>query len=273
MNLVNHLLQKPISEYIQSIFHYNDFVPNHEIERIVPTGHIFLLFELDGFTRRTYHNLTLEPSGIHEEAWISGMQRSYLSISAHQNSSMLVIQFKTHGAYPFINQPLYNLTNTVVPAKNIFGSDILSLRKQLLKQPNTERKFHLVNQWLLSIFRKDHSPPKEILNMLEKLEQSLFRNHNEVISKYPKTQKHLINQFKKFIGLTPKVFHRIIRFNGILQEIHQNQKIVWTDIAYQFGYADQSHLIKEFREFSGFNPQEFIIAKHNMDEPNFFPVA
>ena len=89
---------------------------------------------------------------------------------------------------------------------------------------------------------------------------------------YPKTQKHLIAQFKKHFGLTPKVFHRIFRFNKILLQIQNKNLLNWSDIAYEFGYSDQSHFIKEFKEFSGFNPQEFIKAEYHKEEPNFFPL-
>ncbi|MEL6812254.1 MAG: AraC family transcriptional regulator, partial [Bacteroidota bacterium] len=97
-------------------------------------------------------------------------------------------------------------------------------------------------------------------------------NHQSIVSTYPKTQKHFIQQFKKYAGLTPKVFHRIMRFNEILQQIHKKEHIAWSQVAYQFGYTDQSHFIKEFKEFSGFSPEEFIEADHHKDETNFFPL-
>jgi len=74
-------------------------------------------------------------------------------------------------------------------------------------------------------------------------------------------------------GLTPKVFHRIFRFNEILKQLQGKQHLVWAQIAYEFGYSDQSHFIKEFKEFSGFNPQEFINSEYHRDEEtNFFPL-
>ena len=69
------------------------FMPDHSIERVVPDGHIYLIFELDGLTRHTYHNDDLSPKAEFSKAWLSGMHKHYISISAHQDSEMFVIQF------------------------------------------------------------------------------------------------------------------------------------------------------------------------------------
>ena len=92
------------------------------------------------------------------------------------------------------------------------------------------------------------------------------------MAKYPRSQKHLIHLFKKYIGLTPKWYQRILRFNDLLKQIQNKENIAWADIAYRCGYTDQSHFIKEFKHFSGFNPREFIKKEFHQDKPNFFPL-
>jgi AraC-like DNA-binding protein len=89
---------------------------------------------------------------------------------------------------------------------------------------------------------------------------------------YHHSQKQLILNFKKYVGLSPKYYQRILRFNDILQKIHNREKISWAEVAYNCGYSDQSHFIKEFNHFSGFNPQEFIKREFNKEETNFFPL-
>lgn len=73
-------------------------------------------------------------------------------------------------------------------------------------------------------------------------------------------------------GITPKYYQRILRFNEILQHIHQQENICWSNIAHACGYSDQSHFIKEFKHFSGFNPCDFIQQEFNNEEANFFPL-
>ncbi len=272
MQFETHSLKAPLKAYIESIFYFKGFKPDHSIERVVPTGHLFIIFELDGLERNTFDNGTLKPNGNFRNVWVSGMHKNYLSISAHQDSEMFVIQFKTKGAYPFVKTPIHELNNKVITAEQLFGDEILALRTQLLHTEVPQKKFEHAENWLLKRFESSKSAPKEAVAVLEQIQAKPISESKAIIDSYPNSQKHLIHQFKKYFGLTPKVFHRIFRFNEILKHIQNKQQLKWTDITYEFGYTDQSHFIKEFKEFSGFNPQEFINADFHNDEPNFFPL-
>ena len=114
-----HVLKGEISNHVESIFYYEGYQPDHGIERVVPTGHLFIIFELDGIPRHTYDNESLKISGMFSNVWISGLHKHYLSISSHKNSEMLVIQFKTRGAYPYFPIPISNLNNKIVNATDI----------------------------------------------------------------------------------------------------------------------------------------------------------
>ncbi|MEB3345743.1 helix-turn-helix domain-containing protein [Aquimarina gracilis] len=261
-----------LEDYVESIFYFKGFQPDHSIERVVPTGHLFIIFELDGIERNTFDNQTLAVNETFRNVWVSGMHKNYLSISAHQDSEMFVIQFKPAGAFPFFHIPIHRLNNTVILAQEIFGDEIVTLRKQILKSETVVTKFDIATQWLLDRFDTTKIPEAALILILKQLQENSLSTHTTIVKTYSKTQKHLISQFKKYCGLTPKVLHRIFRFNQMLQQIQAQQKITWSQIAYQFGYTDQSHFIKEFNEFSGFNPQEFIEADHHNSEPNFFPL-
>ena len=80
-----------------------------------------MIFELDGFPRHTYDNESLKPNATFTRVWISGMHKHYISISAHENSEMFVIQFKAYGAYPFLHHPIEKLNDLVVPAEEILN--------------------------------------------------------------------------------------------------------------------------------------------------------
>ena len=134
MNFTTHTLKPPLEVHIESMFHFDGFMPDHSIERMVPTGHVYIIFELDGITRNTFDNETLKPNNTYSKVWVSGMHKHYISISVHPDSEMLGIQFKPCGAYPFLHSPIHNMNDTVFSAEEIFGSDILKLREAILKQ-------------------------------------------------------------------------------------------------------------------------------------------
>ena len=265
-------LPSTLNRNIESILYFKDLIPDHTIERIVPTGNVFVVFELDNIPRNTFDNKTLKPLKTFSKVWVSGTHRNFISISAHPHSEMLAIQFKPAGAFPFLHCPLQELNDNVVSAKEVFGKEVLELRENVFVAENPQAKFNLVSNWLENRFDKKKEAPEYLLAFIERLQKEAVSNLNKIIDRYPATQKQLIDHFKKYVGLTPKYYHRILRFNEILKMINQKENISWTNIAYSCDYSDQSHFIKEFFLFSGFNPQEFIKMEFSKERTNFFPI-
>lgn len=272
MTFEHYDLPAPLSKHIESIFYFKDFTPEHSIERLVPTGHVFIIFELDDIPRNTFDNTTLNPINTYKGAWVSGMHRNFISISAHPHSEMLVIQFKPAGPYPFFHFPLQKINEKIMAAEALFGGELPELRRQLLEAENAAAKFTIAAGWLLNRYREGQQPSPDLLNFIERLQKEPVSRFNEIIASYPYTQKQLIQHFKKYVGITPKYYQRILRFNEILKIIHNKEKVNWADVAYHCDYTDQSHFIKEFSLFSGFNPQEFIKKELTKEKSKFFPI-
>lgn len=264
--------QASIAPFIEAIFHYEQFVPDHSIERLVPTGHVFILFELDDIERHTFDNDTLLPNASYSKAFVSGMHRNYISISAHENSEMLAVQFKPYGSYPFLHEKTDLINELVVPAHEIVGDELYQLRQEMINSASTDEKFQLVDNWLQKRFDEQMTPPEDIVQFVSQLQAEPVEGLNELIEAYPASQKKLIEEFKKYVGLTPKYYQRILRFNDLLKRLQNKDEVSWTEIAHDCGYFDQSHFIKEFKHFSGFNPREYIRNDYNKDDTNFFPL-
>lgn len=81
------------------------------------------------------------------------------------------------------------------------------------------------------------------------------------------SERQLERLFKKYIGLTPKYYARIIRFNYIFQLIKSKENS-WAEVVYQSGYYDQSHFIHNFKSFTGEDPSAYFFEQKNM--ANFF---
>jgi AraC-like DNA-binding protein len=82
------------------------------------------------------------------------------------------------------------------------------------------------------------------------------------------SHKHFISQFRREVGLTPKLFCRVRRFQQVLAQIQSQQSVVWTDVAYSCGYFDQAHFVNDFIAFAGVNPSAYLRQKLEGD-PNF----
>ncbi|MDX2246451.1 MAG: DUF6597 domain-containing transcriptional factor, partial [Bacteroidia bacterium] len=154
----HYILPQDLKDHIESIVYLKDFTPDHSIERIVPTGHVFIIFEFDNIPRNTFNNETLKPLKSFSKVWISGTHRNYLSISAHPHSEMLAIQFKPTGAFPFLHCPMHELKDKVVAAEDIFGKEILELRKEIHLAETPQTKFETAANWLTNRFDTRKEP-------------------------------------------------------------------------------------------------------------------
>ncbi|MEQ9500350.1 MAG: AraC family transcriptional regulator [Deltaproteobacteria bacterium] len=272
MNFETHAPSGPGADLVEAVFSFSAFVPDHSIERVVPTGDVFLIVELDGLERHTYDNDTLEPDATFRGAWLSGAHHAYLSISAHEDSAMFVVQFKAHGAYPFLHRPMSAFADRVVPGEALEHLELGALRDALVTAADASARFAVADRWLDARYDASLRPPAAFVQVVERLRDAPASKLQDVLATYGASQKHLIDQFKRYVGLTPKSFQRVLRFNDVLAQMKERRTLSWADIAYRCGYADQSHFIREFKKFSGFNPTGFIERGFDEGEPNFFPL-
>jgi len=272
MQFQTHETDHAAADLIESIFHFKGFQPDHSIERVVPTGHVFLIFELDDMQRSTFDNETLEANAAFTKAWVSGAHQNYISISAHQDSEMFVIQFKAYGALPFLHRPLHEIAGEVVAADQFPEAELLELREAIVAAPDSVDKFAVADGWLDKHYRANLAPPRSIVELTKSLQEQPASKLKEILHSFGGSQKHLIDQFRKYIGLTPKQYQRVLRFNDVFVQMQSDQFLSWSDIAQLCGYSDQSHFIKEFRHFSGFNPESFLKEDFPEEADNFFPL-
>jgi AraC-like DNA-binding protein len=72
------------------------------------------------------------------------------------------------------------------------------------------------------------------------------------------SHKHLITRFRQQIGLSPKTAARLVRFERVWCRLDARRSLDWGQVAAEAGYADQAHLIRDFRQFTGTTPADFL---------------
>lgn len=185
---------------------------------------------------------------------------------------MFVINFHKGKAYPFVQMPLNELTDSVVDGDLVLTNEIMELREMILEAALISEKFKTVENFL---FKKFHS--KLIINpFIEFAVNKIIKAPNQmsieqISNKVGYSQKHLIKLFKDNVGITPKGFLKIIRFQKAINEIAVTRKADWAGIALESGYYDQAHFINDFRSFSGFTPKEYLLKQY--EHLNYIPVG
>lgn len=265
----------PLNHFIEHFFYYEGLSPAHNKERFFPDGNTEIIFDLSENTQYIYDNESLREIQACKYAWVSGVRTRSITIPSGRGSRMLVVVFKKGKAYPFYPMPMSEITDQVVSADVIFGRSVLQLREQLLASTSIEAMFLLLETFMLS--QANDSPGYELKTGC--IEYALFHivNQPNILSVQPLcdqigySQKHFINLFKQQVGVSPKQYLKIMRFQRAIVEIEDHGVIHWSNFAREHGYYDQPHFINEFRSFSGFTPNEYL--KRKTDMLNYVPVG
>jgi AraC-like DNA-binding protein len=257
-----HLPKFPLSQFVENIWYYDGHHAGHSREKILPDGAIELIIDLDAWPKKIFEDEnTTERFRTVNKAWISGERTKYIVIGA-DNVHMIGIRFKPGGAYPFFGFPISELSEYVTELDLIWGRSLYHIRDELLEIDSPERKLLRFEAFLLEQTKRSLEQNKSIAFAIHKLQHSpQFLAIRDLASHIGITQKHLISQFEKIVGLRPKSFARVAKFHKVLQAIEKTQKVEWTSIAYECGYYDQAHFIKEFHNFSGVNPSAYLTQR------------
>lgn len=169
------------------------------------------------------------------------------------------IHFKPGGAYPFLNFPLFELQNQIVSAELFWGDFAVELYERLHAAPSIQARLLLFEVLLRTQL---HNAPHG-LNAVRHGVAEIARHHGTRSIKALGDQmgishNHLLTQFKRMVGISPKALARLYRLKHILHSIDPAQAVDWTQIAHQSNYYDQAHFTKDFRSFTGQNPTDYL---------------
>jgi AraC-like DNA-binding protein len=256
-----HFPQPPLSQFVENIWYVAGNHPEHTREKLLPDGAIELLIDLDPEPKKLFDDENTDHFRLCRKAWISGERTRYIIIGSG-NTCMIGIRFRPGGAYPFFSFPISELNDSVIDLDLIWGRLVDEIRDQLLELETTEDRLVRLESFLLSHARRALEANRLIAFAVHQLQHSpQFLAIRDLANTIGITQKHLISQFEKVVGLRPKSFARICKFQKVLRLIEQEKKIEWSAIVYDCGYYDQAHFIKEFHNFSGLNPSAYLTMR------------
>jgi AraC-type DNA-binding domain-containing proteins len=256
-----HFPKLPLSQFVENIWFVAGNHPEHTREKLLPDGAIELIIDLDPEPKKLFQDEHSEQFRSCKKAWISGERTRYIIIGSG-NTSMIGIRFRPGGAYPFFSFPISELNDSVIDLDLILGRLVDDIREQLLEVDSPEARFVLLEAFLLGHVRRSLEADRLIMFAVRQLQHSpQFLAIRDLANTIGITQKHLISQFEKVVGLRPKTFARISKFQKVLTTIEQQKKVEWSAIASDCGYYDQAHFIKEFQAFSGLNPSAYLTQR------------
>jgi AraC-like DNA-binding protein len=251
-----------LGPYVECYWFIDSDDPEQHQQKIIPDGFTEIIFHLGDPYRI---NLSGEWE-MQAKVLIAGQISKYFFLENTGRSKVVGIKFTPAGLTHLFGLQMNALTDKVLPFGAVKLFFLQQLQEQLHKGLNQDEIVVLVEKSLQAFIN-----PKPDERIDKAIGQVLQTNGTVPIAELCKSlfvnERQLQRLFQKYIGLSPKFYARIIRFNYIFQLLEKGHNS-WTEISYHSGYFDQSHFIRDFKAFTGEDPSRYFFDEANM--ANFF---
>jgi AraC-like DNA-binding protein len=274
-----HIPRFPLNEFVETFIYYEGVQHPHKIDRFLPNGDVEILIDFHDAPQYIYDNNTLTEIQACNRVWASGFRTEPITIPSGHDATMMVIAFKKGKAAPFFPFPMNEIANSVVDADLVWGTDFAALRGHLIETRDIDRRFAIVEDFLIGEFQSQLAINPCVAFAVGEMTKnpdhiSIARMNNRI----GYSQKHFTEMFRRSVGVTPKSYLKIMRFQKAVELIATIHEIDWVQISHDCGFYDQAHFINDFKHFSGFTPTKYAEIQTNYQNyianyQNYIPVG
>jgi AraC-like DNA-binding protein len=270
--LARHYIPRPpLSEFVDLLWLYEGYSQPHDKERLLPNGCMELVINLREDHAGVYDRRAPNQFQATRGAILIGVQSEFFVIDTAQQGSVIGAHFKPGGAFPFFKLPAGEFHNQHLSLDLVWGRAAGELRDRLLEAPTPEEKFQIFEDSLLAHVSKPLSGHPAVNFALREFgDPRRATSVADVTGQIGLSSRRFIDVFNDQVGLTPKLYCRVRRFQRVLRQVGMRRDVDWTDVALECGYFDQAHFIHDFRAFSGLSPTAY--AAHRTEHLNHVPI-
>jgi AraC-like DNA-binding protein len=252
----------PLGHFVELLWLYEGYRPAHPKERLLPTGTVEIVFDLREDRILTYGRREKMQPFYLSGSVVCGAHSEFFVIDTASQDGVMGVHFRPAGAYPFLKLPNGELHNQHVDLGSLWGwQAVRDLRERVLAEPTPEGKLRRLEEALLARARGGFERHPAVAYALGEFHAATGgRSIAAVTDRTGFSARRFIDVFEKEVGLTPKLFCRVQRFQKVLHTIQSGCAVDWAQIALDCGYYDQAHFIHDFRAFSGINPSAYLAA-------------
>lgn len=230
-------------------------------EAVLPNGVVELMINF-GPTQRVHAYGDREVDEPFRWSWLAGIQDQRLVVGSPEGVNHMGVRFRPGGAHAFFDLPMDEVTNQVVELDDLLGPAAGELRERAAAAASDLERARAVERWLVGRRYAVHPHYATIRRALDLLQASAFGlSIGELCEQLGLSDRHVLTQFRRVVGLSPKTMSRIARFQAVVGATEGREEVDWSRLAYRFGFADQSHLVREFRRLAGVTPTEFLARR------------
>jgi len=195
-----------------------------------------------------------------------------LSMSNQRGIDILGIKLKPSAIYVLTGVDMHHLVDDIVPIEDVWPKmEVRALCETLHACWEARSMIDTLERFLLGKLREREALTKDprILLAATGMETLRWNSVADIKEFTCFSERSLERHFKQRMGMSPKTYLRVCRFNAVKARLDQTPSCSWQELAFTSGYYDQSHFIKEFKRFSGKTPGEYL-AHANAAAASFF---
>jgi AraC-like DNA-binding protein len=267
MDYISHIPAPPLNTYIYDLYYIDGQSPYPRL-KVSPDAMLHLMVNL-GQPFEIYAPNQAAPFATCNESWWIGLWSQYWIVDWSRPVQFYGVHFKPAGVYPFLRLPLSELHNQVVPVEAIWGQFAAEIREQLYAAPTVQAGLALLERLLLT--RLTEAPHG--LDVVQCAIAQIARQHGALSIRALSdqvgiSQNHLLTQFKRMVGVPPKDLARFYRFAHVVYSLDPSKEVDWGLIVHKSRFYDLSHLNKDFVEFTGHNPTDYLRLRRRFHDEN-----
>jgi AraC-like DNA-binding protein len=159
----------------------------------------------------------------------------------------------------FTGLPMSEIANTSVDLGDVFGAPGRELCERIEQAPDWESSFRILDGFIAARLARAVAVPRGAVWAWRRIEETGgLAPIAPLADEVGWSRKHLVEQFRRHIGLPPKTLARVVRFGRLVRGIAGMESPPWALVAARYGYFDQAHLARDFAEFAGCTPREYM---------------
>lgn len=250
---------KALQPYVKCYYVYESTSSVAFEDTVFPSGCMEVIFNLGTGNWQTFNGSEFITTPA-IELW--GQVIRPLPVRSTGRNTMMGIRFFPHAAASIVNDKINVFNNQVIDFGDITGRTARTLHAKLLDTSSWNKRAALIESFLLQQLSQSEKRLNKVAvinDMMRELRQyDLFDTMEAIALRYGISARYMQQLFLQYTGLTPKLYSQINRFQHSLQLVTTRDASL-TSIAYECGYADQSHFIREFKAFTGSTPSGYAI--------------
>lgn len=222
-------------------------------ERVLPTGTMHLAIRLSNHPLRLFESLDDRPGREIGYATVGGARSTYYIRDVSDPVSSVGAQLLPGASELLFGVPADALAGRHTPLADLWGPAAVEIKERLLEVETLDQRLDMFESLLVARLPLVHGLHPAVAHALDRF--TITSDVREVVRQTGYSHRRFIALFQRAVGLTPKLYCRVLRFQHGLTLSPSKQSNV--DLAITAGYSDQPHFNREFREFAGVTPGEY----------------